>query len=399
MFILIASDSPSISTKIRKALALHGHECPITHLVGLDQAPSLLQSAATSVDLIFVLLPTDESATLGIIRRVRTLTTAQLVAVGSSVCSKHILEALHAGADDYLDEDAELGDQVRAALERMELRSEAAPTGRLIAVTKASGGCGASLIAANLSVKIAQRGSGCGLMELPSGFGDLGALFNMAPRYSIADLLRNQESLDRTMLEQSTAVHSSGVSLLAAANPFEDVDAFDGPAVGRIIALSRSVHPWTVIDLESRSGLHADILKSAHSIILTFRFDFTALCNARRLLDGWKELQIDPDRIVLVGNRFGQSGDVPLDQAQSLLGREIAVRIPEDTLHVNVAANCGNPIILESPKSTVSRALSQIADRVVGSCSPAERSTATSEHEHGWHGNPIVKTVAGILFC
>ena len=88
MFILIASDSPSISTKIRKALALYGHECPITHLVGLDQLPSLLQSAATGVDLIFVLLPAEESASLGMIRRVRTLTTAQLVAVGSSVAAQ-----------------------------------------------------------------------------------------------------------------------------------------------------------------------------------------------------------------------------------------------------------------------------------------------------------------------
>jgi len=399
MFVLIASESPSVATRIRKALSLHGHECPITHLVGLEQIPSLLQTSATAVDVLFLLLPADETRSLGIIRRVRSLTAAQLVAVGSTGSSKHILESLHAGADDYLDEDAEVGEQVRVALERMELRSDAAPTGRLVAVTSASGGCGTSMVAANLAVKLAQRASKCGVVELSAGFGDLGALFNVAPRYTIADLLRNHESIDRTMLEQSVAGHPSGVSLLAAANPFDDVEMSDGPAIGRIISLSRNAYPWTVLDIDSRSRQNVDVLKSSNTIVLTVRLDFTALCNARRLLDAWKQLQINTDRIVLIGNRYGQSGDVPLDQAQSLLGREIAVRIPDDVLHVNVAANCGNPIVLESPKSLVSRALVQLADCIVGSVVRTERSGQPEGHESSWHGNPLVKKVAGILFC
>jgi pilus assembly protein CpaE len=280
----------------------------------------------------------------------------------------------------------------------MELRSDVAPSGRLISVTSASGGCGASMVSANLAVKLAQRATTCGVVELSAGLGDLGALFNVQPRYTIADLLRNQESIDRAMLEQSVVAHPSGVKLLAAANPFDDVELSDGPAIGRILALSRSLYPWTVLDIDTRSGQNVDVLKSSNAILLTFRFDFTALCNARRLLDGWKQLQIDSDRIVLVGNRCGQSGEVPLDQAQTLLGREVDVRIADDVLHVNVAANCGNPIVLESPKSAVSRAVSQLADRLVGNCTHIERS-APSEQESSWHGNPIVKKVAGILFC
>jgi pilus assembly protein CpaE len=400
VFTLIASDSPSIATKVRKALALHGHECPITHLVGLEQIAPLLQSAATAVDLLFLVLPTDESRSLGMIRRIRALTAAQLVAVGSAKSSKHILETLHAGADDYVDEEDDLAEQVRGSLERMELRSETVPTGKMIAVTSASGGSGATMVAANLAVKLAQRASTCGLVELAAGFGDLGSLFNVAPKYTIADLLRNQESFDRAMLEQSIVAHASGVRLLAAANPFDDLDELNGSAIGRIITFGRTLHPWTVLDVDSRSGRNVDLLKPANAIVLTFRFDFTSLCNTRRLMDAWRQLQIEPERIVLVGNRFGQSGEVPLDQAQTLLGKEIAIRIPDDVLHVNVAANCGNPAVLEAPKSPVARALTQLADRLAGSCAQTDRSTGSNpELDGSWHGNPIVKKVAGILFC
>lgn len=399
MLVLIASDSPSIATKIRKALALHGHECPITHLVGLEQIGAILQGSTTSVDLLFLLLPGDENRALGVIKRARSLTTAQLVAVGKTASSKHILEALHAGADDYLDEDEELGEQVRVAIERMELRSDSAPAGKLIAVTSASGGSGASMIAANLAVKLAQHAKTCGLVELSGGFGDLAALFNLAPRYTVADLLRNHESIDRTMLEQSVGVHSSGVSLLSAASPFDEVDLSDGSAIGRIITLNRAAQPWTVLDVDARYGRNIDVLKSASTIVLSFRLDFTALCNARRLLDAWRQLQVEIDRVVLVSNRCGQSGEVPLDQAQSLLGREIVVRIPDDTLHANVSANCGNPIVLESPKSGVSKALSQLAERLLRGSAPEERNVIPAGDDNSWHGNPLVKKVAGILFC
>ena len=398
MFVVIASDSPGVSTKVRRALAQNGHECPITNVVGLQQCETLLQSRTHQIDILVVVNPTDEVRGLALIRRLRKLTSAQLIAVGSSRNSKHILETLHAGADDYVDEDSELDEQFHASFERIELRSDSSSTGHLIAVTSASGGSGSSTIAANLAIKLSQRSESCALVELDAGFGDLAALLNLSPRYTIGDLLRHQEPIDRGMLEQSLVVHSSGVKLLAAAGPFDDVELTDAHAVSRIVALCRNLFSWSIMDVECRHSTNTELLKAAQTILLVLRMDFTSLCNTRRLLDAWKELQIDLDRVQLVANRVGQCGEVPMPQARQLLGSQFTACVPDDVLHANLSANCGNPVVIESPKSPLSRAIADIIDQIPGAAAVETTGSRESEHGTGLRSDTIVKKVASIFF-
>ena len=65
-----------------------------------------------------------------------------------------------------------------------------APEGRTITVLAASGGSGASTLAANLAVVLALECQRCVLVDLKPGVGDLLAgFFDLKPKHTLADLL------------------------------------------------------------------------------------------------------------------------------------------------------------------------------------------------------------------
>lgn len=400
MFIVISSDSPTVATRLRKALAAHGHECPFTHVVGLDQVEAALQAAGRPVELLMIVLPADQQRSITLLRRLRAVTSARLVAVGSARDSKHILEALHAGADDYLDDEADVGEQVAASLERVAVQPGAPGGGRVVAVTSASGGSGCSMLAANLAVLLAKSAGTCGLIDLAAGFGDLAALLNVTPRHTLGDLYRNHESLDREMLLQSLTAHDSGVKLLAAPGNGDDADAAAPHSLERILHLSRGVFPWCVLDVDCRDRRHDPALRAAGAILLVFRLDFTSLCNARRLLNEWEQRQVDAARVRLIANRCGQPSEIPSGQVRSLLGKEICISIPDDAHSANVGINCGNPVVLEAPKSALSRAFAATTQLLLGAAGGAMDGPGPgAAQQAAEHDNGILRRAAGILFC
>jgi pilus assembly protein CpaE len=400
MFSVIAGDSPTVATKLRKALAAHGHECPITHVVGLEQVEAALQSARQAVDLLMVILPGDHQRSLVLLRRLRSATSARLVAVGSARDPRHILESLHAGADDFLDDEADVGEQVAASLERLTAQPGSAGSHALVAVTSASGGSGCTMLAANLAVTFARRAGSCGLVDLAGGFGDLAAHFNLTPRHTLGDLLRNQDTLDRDMLIQCLMPHETGVKLLAAPNLPDDADGATPHAVERIVHFVRGEFPWNVLDLDARNRRNYGVLRAASVILLVFRLDFSSLCNARRMLNEWQEHQIDEGRVHLIANRCGQSSEIPASQIQSVLGKKITMTIPDDPHAANVSINCGNPAVRDAPKSPLSKALTATADLLLGTTAGSETAAGQGPAPDARpHDMGVLRRAAGILFC
>jgi Flp pilus assembly CpaE family ATPase len=170
--------------------------------------------------------------------------------------------------------------------------------------------------------------------------------------------------------------------------------------VERIVHVVRGEFPWNVLDLDVRNRRNHGVLRTASAILLVFRLDFTSLCNARRMLNEWQDHQIDESRVHLIANRCGQSSEIPPSQIQSVLGKRISVSIPEDPYTSNVAINCGNPAVLDAPKSPLSKALTATADQLLGTASgggiAAGHGTAqgASPRDSG-----MLRRAAGILFC
>ena len=87
-----------------------------------------------------------------------------------------------------------------------------------------------------------------------------------------------------------------------------------------------------------------------------------------------------------------------MPQARQLLGSQFTACVPDDVLHANLSANCGNPVVIESPKSPLSRAIADIIDQIPGAAAVETTGSRESEHGTGLRSDTIVKKVASIFF-
>lgn len=374
----IVADDESIASRVRSVLGFHYKDGPGPEVVPIALAPSRL-AREKGVDLVIAVLPMDPAAALELLTRLAPAARGGLLAVGPAADARFVLQALRAGVRDYLDR-GDLEAELAAALGRLAAGSKAEATlGRVIAVLGPSGGAGASTVAANLGVALAALHGSAGLVDLNLEAGDLAALLDLKPNYSLADLCKNASSFDRVMLERTFAKHASGVSLLAPPSHLVDARLVRPEGVSRAIDLARSLFPVVVVDVDhSYRDEQVAALRLADVLLLVLRLDFNSLRNAHRALEHLNRLGLAGDRVRTVVNRAGLAMEVPRAKAEEALGGPIAHVIPEDAKAVTRANNNGVPVVIEAPSSKAAKSLVRLAQslRVAEPAGPGATSRA-----------------------
>jgi MinD-like ATPase involved in chromosome partitioning or flagellar assembly len=77
-------------------------------------------------------------------------------------------------------------------------------------------------------------------------------------------------------------------------------------------------------------------------------------------------LSIEPQRIVLVANRYRQSRELPVKSVQEAIGRPIDAFIYDDPSRVNRSVNSGSPLLTEFPRSTAAKQIRALAQALNG---------------------------------
>ncbi len=366
--VLLATNDEHQGAVVRRVLSREGLDCPVTNAVRVEEAPDFL--ARCSADLIVVGLPGEQESTVSVLDWLEKLPRTngeRVLAIGPAADPKMVLRALRGAVDDYLDE-SDLEPELTAALSRWRatlMRQELA--GRVIAVLAPSGGSGSSTLAVNLAAILAKQHETAALLDLKLETGDLAALLNLKPTYTLADLCHNITRMDRSLFERSLTRHATGVYLLGAPRHYDDISQVTPEGVHQALALAKSSFPYVLVDLDhSFRPEQVEVLREADVVLLVFRLDFASLRNTRRALEHLERLGVSNDRIRLVVNRYGQPKEIPFSKAEEALGQKIFHCVPDDPKSVNRANNNGVPVVLESPRAAVSRSVTKLATEVNG---------------------------------
>jgi pilus assembly protein CpaE len=369
--VFLISDGEALGLRVREILRAEGKSLPGSRTLSLDTAA--FELAHETPGLVVVAVPADPERAVAAMSVIESFgktegrSGATVLAVGPASDPKMVLRALRGGIDDYVDE-AELEVELKAALQRWRAkRASKSRTGRLIAILAPSGGSGSSTLAVNVAASLARAHDKSLLIDMKLHTGDLAALLDLRPTYTLADLCMNVARMDRSMFERTLVRHDSGIHLLAPPRTLADLAQITPEGIQQALIQGVSTFRYTVVDLDhSFVEEQSVVLRQADVILLVVRLDFTSLRNCRRTLEHLEELGVERDRVQLVVNRYGQPKEIPASKAEEALGLKVAHYIPDDPKSVNRANNNGVPLVVEAPTARVSKSLAKLAASVNG---------------------------------
>ena len=378
----VISDDDQLAVRIRESLVHLAIECPAARVTRIESIGPDAEAIAGFDGLIFFAAGSLGSGHMEILRQIRSVADddAKLVVVSSARDHGTILNAIRAGASDFLNSVGSLHDELVSFVTRMKLEQRQKHShGRVVSVVPCHSRADASLIAANVAATIAARARTCGLLDFHLRGGDLALLLKLSPRHTLIDLLKQDISIDEAMFEQALTPHESGIRLLSGPKPFCDLRNIRPQLCQQIISLAQRSHPYVIIN--SEDAQHAEqvrALASSNDILLTMRLDVVSLHWAQQHIEFMTRNQVLREHIHVVALGAGHSGELPLGAVKKVLQMPSVHCIPDDPVATIRSINVGNPLVCETPHAKISQAISALADVLMGkpedSIKPAARS-------------------------
>ena len=234
--------------------------------------------------------------------------------------------------------------------------------GRAIAVFSSKGGCGCSLIAANLAML---QNAPTALVDLNLQSGDLELLLGVKPKFSLADVVENRDRLDDALLTSYLTQRSKNVSLLAAPLTAESAEDIEPRHIYEIMELLRQRFDSVIIDTpHSFDAVTISALDHADQILMVLTLEIHAIRSTRRALEIFDRLGYPRKKIRLVVNRWSKNNELDQKQVESFLGERVVGFIQSDYRAAVNSINLGQPLVESAPASRVTADLRAIAAKL-----------------------------------
>ena len=237
--------------------------------------------------------------------------------------------------------------------------------GKVITVFSTKGGAGKSMLATNLGVLLAQRAEGpVVVVDADLQFGDIAVMLKLAPQHTIVDAVGSFDRLDVGFLESLLATHEpSGLRVLPAPLEPAFADQIGAEQMSKIIALLRTFCSYVVVDTPAYfNEVVLSLIEDSDEVLLVAGMDIPNIKNVKIGLQTLRLLNTPMDKIHLILNRANSKVKLEVSEVERTLGVKADALIPSDIV-VPQSVNKGTPVVLDSPRSAISKSLEQLADR------------------------------------
>ncbi len=321
--------------------------------------------AQTDPEIGLVAIDADPEKGLELVAKLsETTANCAVLVVSSSSDGNLILQAMRAGAKEFLTEPVRIEDLL-AALGRIGERrfgrgENRARGSQVIAVAGSIGGVGNTSVAVNIGCILAQNEkNSVALVDLDLCLGDADVFLDTIPDYTLVDVAQNVSRLDFTLLKRSLTKHASGLYLLPRPVQLEDIGLITPDDLQRVIGLLKATFTHLVLDLsKSYSAIDLIGLEMANDILLITQLDLPCLRNVVRLMMSFGEMEGISEKVKIVVNRVGlESGQITLKKAEETIGKEIFWQLPNDYRTMVEVRNNGVPLIEQAPKAAITQSL------------------------------------------
>ena len=300
----------------------------------------------------------------------------QVAVVGESTDIQFYRALIELGLSEYLPKPL-TRDLVQTQL-RPKLLGEAGPDpaergGHVISICGAQGGSGATSIAINLAMQLAETTKAkVALLDLNIQGGEAAVMLGVRPGPGLRIALENPMRADTLFIERAAIEINERVRLISAD---EDLDAkldITEAGVRHVLGLLRQRYNYIVVDVPMplAPAIHPVIALSRHVLVL-LEAEVTGLRNANALRTVVTDIA-GKNRVFTLLNRANRAGGLPTATIVKGLGAKPDMIIPDLGKGMTQAVNLGIPALKHVPK--LRRYLAPIVREI----------TAVGDERKGW---------------
>jgi pilus assembly protein CpaE len=337
----------------------------VSYPPNLDDVPRML---GNNYDVILVDLDSDPEYALALVESISTRGLATVIVYSEQKDQNQLLKCMRAGAREFLTlpfASGALSEALgRASALRVALRPAINTSGKLLVFLSAKGGSGATTLACNFAVSLAQESQKKTLLiDLNLPLGDAAINLGIKAEYSIASAFQNSSRLDANFLSGLLVQHRSGLFVLAA--PSELAPTFvSAEAIDKLLEAACQNFDFVVVDAGSKLDLQRrHLFNESATVYLVTQVGIPELRNSHRLIaqlsaEGSPQLEI-------VINRYDpRSHEIDEEHIAKALTRPAQWKIPNNYAAVRRMQNTAT--LFTEEDSPLSRVIQQMTRAACG---------------------------------
>jgi pilus assembly protein CpaE len=227
------------------------------------------------------------------------------------------------------------------------------------AITGAVGGAGATTLAIELAVGLADRKSNerVALVDLNLADGQACAYLGSAANMNLGEASLTPERIDAALLDAFAVRVDDCLDLYASPRDPRAFEHAAAPAVLRLLEVTCEVYDWVIVDVPRlRQPWTADVLAGSDEVMVVSELTVPALLAARALAQEIEAELPEARSAHIVVNRLASRvfGPAPsLADAEKALGRKVLGGITSDWEAAACSVNLGGPIRHHRPRSKI----------------------------------------------
>jgi len=374
--ILLVDDEEQIRKLLEASLQRRGYEV----VSATDGIEALRQIRAKMPDLIVTDVNMPNMNGFELTRRLRAdhrTARVPIVMLSARKAADDILTGYAEGADEYISKPVEmavLAAKIEVLIKRMKATAgEVIKRGRVVVFLRGKGGAGATTLAVNSAVSLAEtKMYKTGVLDLSLEFGNVASHLNLKPQHTLAELAETQlDQLDDATFATFVAQDRSGVQVCVGSDAPERAELVTVSAVQQSIDRLRRGSDYLMVDTPpSFTQQTLAAIDTADGACVITEPHIASMKAGRDCLDVLDKLSFPKERILLVVNRTTQTG-LETDEVARFFNRRPDIIVPF-TPAFDDAADRGRPIVVLHPDNAASKQLRDLAARLT-MLAPASR--------------------------
>ena len=240
----------------------------------------------------------------------------------------------------------------------------------VLAFFSPKGKSGKTTLIANLGMALAQKtGQQVGVIDADLQFGDMSVFFNLAPKTTLMEAVRDINFLSPVTLNSYFLPIADNLRVFCGTRRPEYAEMVDIKAFTEVVDMARSMYRYVLIDLPS--GFVPISIATAEASDITYLaamingvFEIQHMKRALEIFKAWPDYR---QRVKTIFTRVEPCDANEQQKLADALGYPSVSIIPNEYLLVSSAANNGQMAILEQPDSKFARFVNQLADEIIGS--------------------------------